>query len=146
MRLRPYPLQTSPDLMNALVLIALLMALTALLVRLLYGNTFRIHYTVDDSGARSEPDAAQAKVSTFARRALLLAGLCSGRPGPQGTALLVDASAAHHVNWKDVHEVVARPADRVVVLRDRRRTRLLLFCTNENYEAVLHMAQQNRGC
>lgn len=108
-------------------------ALALGVMAILFGNRLRMRYTVSAQGLRSQTIDRLARAGS---RGALVAGLMTGRPGAAGSGLLAMAQEDQSLAWSGAFLAEADPRRYTIVLRNRWRTLLTVYCTAENFEAV----------
>jgi hypothetical protein len=101
---------------------------------LIYGNRLRYRFSVDDKAASCERFDRRA---TIVGRLTILLGVVLGKPGAAGVGLISESTTQTAASWPSVVRVVEHPSAHAIALRNAWRTTLILFCTPENYDAVL---------
>lgn len=128
-------------LLFAAILIGITILLTALVLAVVYKGKYAAQFTVNEEGAYYETRSEQRQVNSTVNFLLIFAGLLSGKPGYAGTGLLAQASQSGAVEWSAVHRITPYPKKYIIVLHDSWHKALILYCTPDNYESVLQMAQ-----
>jgi len=105
---------------------------------LIYRNRIHYRFTVDDKAARAE--LIDRRVKGVNRLGLWL-GVLSGKPGVAGAGLIARSQEIQAATWKSIVRVTPHPRLKAISLGNAWRTTLILYCTPENYDAVLAAVQ-----
>lgn len=119
-----------------LIMAAIFAALLLIGVLLLMGNRYGYTFTLDSGGIGEATHSRQYKKNTIMNLLLVIAGLLSGRPAAAGAGILAQARQKQYLRWKDIDQAALDSRRKTVVLKKNRRTRMIVFCTTANYEAV----------
>lgn len=126
--------QTLPPLLGMMALITFaLLALSALLMALVFRNRLRVRYRVDAEAVRFELTDTTARTSN---RLLFWLGVLSGRPQAIGAGLLAQSQENMTLNWAGAFTATADANRQVVTLSNRWRNLLVIHCTPANFTAV----------
>jgi len=135
------------------VLAVLTLIFSVLVFFMVLGRPRRVTFKVDGTGAGYASPTRIGGANKIIGYLLLLLGVSEGRPG----AFIVGITSASQpgrssqgwgMEWRDVREVALYPRERVVLLKEKWFTgglggglaSLRLYCTSDNYEAVVAMA------
>lgn len=129
----------------ALGMIAALLALTWLIVQLLYRGRYDAQFTLDDDGALAQLDPRAAKRSRAAGGLAVAAGAVAGQPTVAGAGMLAAGNQAQYLPWSDVRRVDEDAARHTIILHGPLTSHVALFCTAENYEAVSRYVADRTG-
>ena len=121
----------------ALGLVALLLATTWLVVRVLYGGRYDAEFVLDADGAHASLDTTSRKRSRAVSGLAVAAGVAAGRPTVTGAGALAGGNQAQYLTWRDVRRVDQDREHRTIVLRGPLGAHVALFCTAENHDEVL---------
>lgn len=116
--------------------------LCVVIIKLIYRRGYGVTYRLTSEGAWMVTRGDTRKTNRVINGALFWTSLFSGRPGGMGTAILADASQTGFFQWRDIHAVSADAGSRIIDLRSKGRTLLKLYCTPDNYAAVLNTVHQ----
>jgi hypothetical protein len=100
---------------------------------IIYGNRMHMRFSLDQHAARAEVTDTRAKAVSIAAIAL---GALAGKPGAVGTGLITLSDRDRRAAWRGVVSVKYHPRFKAVSLSNAWRTVMILFCTDDNYEAV----------
>lgn len=115
-------------------LVTLALFFVALLVSaILFGNHLSMRFTLDATAASSEITDSRAEI---ARRAAKALSWMAGRFGLAGAGLIAETSARQHISWNAVARAHFHPLLHTISLSNGWRTVLILFCNEQNYDAV----------
>jgi hypothetical protein len=109
---------------------------------LIYGNRLRYRFSVDDKAAVCERIDRRA---TLVGQLTILLGVLLGKPGAVGTGLISETTTLTSATWPSVVRISEHPGSCAIALHNSWRTTLILFCTQENYAAVLASVKTARG-
>jgi hypothetical protein len=104
------------------------------IMAVLFRGRFHVRYTLDDQGIlleNVEPIAKQAN------RVAIIVGALARKPGLIGAGLIGRSRESEAVRWNGAFTLLAKPDQRVISLRNRWRSLMLLQCTEANYAEVL---------
>ena len=118
-------------------LVALLLAVTWLAVRILYGGRYDAEFLLDAEGALASLDTTSRKRSRAVSGLAVAAGAAAGRPTVAGAGLLAAGNQAQYLTWPEVRRVDQDRRHRTIVLRGPLVAHVALFCTTENFDDVL---------
>ncbi|MBN2405270.1 MAG: hypothetical protein JXE06_06790 [Coriobacteriia bacterium] len=121
-----------------LVIVPILLVLYVFAV-LLLGVSMRMRFFVGEDGV----GWAMSKRTGSLSRLAVLAGLLGGSPSTAGAGMLAVARESGMIPWADIVSVIAYPDRRVIALRDGWHTRLRLYCTAGEYDAILAYAREH---
>ncbi len=110
-----------------------LAALMAFVVLVFFGNSMRVRFTVDETGALWE--TVDKRAITGNRLAILGAALARS-PTAGGAATLAAARQREFVRWSDVVAAEYDQRRRMIILRNSWRPIMLIVCTSENYDRI----------
>jgi hypothetical protein len=127
------------DRLYALALLAALFLLTAIFLLGFYGGKADTVFTLDADGVRCAFQPGQANRNAFLNGLTVLLGLLSNQPAAAGAGMLAQARQAVRLPWKHVRQVKTFPTHRTILLRGRPGESVAIFCSAENYPAVLAM-------
>lgn len=106
----------------------------ALLVMLLvFRNRMRFRFSVSDQRVLAETIDTTAR---SANRIAVVAGLLAGAPGTTGAGLIATSQESQSASFTGAFHAEYRPRSRVVILRNRWRAILVVYCTEQNYAQV----------
>jgi hypothetical protein len=108
-------------------------AISVLIMWLVFGNHFRVRFTVGATGVRYESLDRASKVGN---RAALVVGLLAGRPGAAGSGLLAMTQENQALAWSGAFRAEFDPGAHRIAFCNRWRTLMMMYCTAENYEQV----------
>lgn len=97
------------------------------------GNRMLLRFTVTHDGVLCET------LSQTARRANCLAvviGILAGRPGTAGAGMIGMSQEAVFVEWKSVFTVECSERRQVIILRNRWRQVMLIYCSADNFADI----------
>ncbi len=117
---------------TALLTLALFF-LALLVAAILFGNHLSMRFTLDAAAAGSEITDTRTET---ARRAAKALSWMAGRFGLAGAGLIAETSARQRIGWSAVAEAHFHPLLRTISLSNGWRTVLILFCSEQNYDAV----------
>ncbi len=97
------------------------------------GNRSRMRYLIDGRGIRAE---SVDRLATTAARLAAAAGALRGHPGAAGAGLLAKSNEVVALSWRGAFAARYDPGAHTVVLRNRWRELMHVYCTPENYAEV----------
>ena len=119
-----------------------LLIIGTLAAAVIYGNRLRYRFRVDDKAALCERIDRRA---TIVGRLAILLGVALGKPGAAGIGLISESGTVNSAHWRSVARISEHRGAHAIALHDTWRTTLVLFCTPENYEAVLARVKAARS-
>ena len=99
-----------------------------------FGNRHPLEFILDDDGVVMNNISERAKV---AHRLAWLVALATGRPLMAGPGLIAQSREVVAIPWDEVRRVKTYPALGVIAIRGGLLENIRLYCTHENYPAVL---------
>ncbi len=135
--------QLTPSLVGQYFLLALLLLgglifLAAIGTLIIYGNKYEYQFIVDDKGVNTATVGKTKRKNAVVNSLLLL----TGRPGAAGAGLLAASRQVERVNWQDVDQFAADPAQLEIQLKRGSHVKMLIRCTPENYQAVVERVER----
>jgi len=110
-----------------------LFLLSLLVATFVFGNRLPMRFSLDAEAAESEMTDSRARTAQRAAKAL---SWMAGRFGLAGAGLIAETSARQHILWSAVAKAHFHPLLRTISLSNGWRTVLILFCNEQNYDAV----------
>ncbi|HWA59932.1 MAG TPA: hypothetical protein VG939_01085 [Caulobacteraceae bacterium] len=98
-----------------------------------FGARLRMAFRLDSDGVAASVVDRRAR---NANRAAAVLGILSGRPALAGAGLLAETESSQSAAWSSIARARFQPRRRTILLSNRWRTVIVLFCTPDNYEAV----------
>lgn len=114
-----------------LIILAVLLGLAALTLVLLF-RRYEYSFALDAQGIVATTTGATAKRNRVINLLLVL----SGRPTAMGTGMLAASRQQERVRWRDVDTLKVDTRQRQIRLIRRRRTVMLIQCTEQNLGSV----------
>jgi anti-sigma regulatory factor (Ser/Thr protein kinase) len=99
----------------------------------------RVRYTIDNDGILWEIIDKRAKIGT---RLTIAVGILSGSLKATGAGMTAASRQAEYVGWKKLSGVVYDTRRRMITLRNRRRTVMLVVCLPDNYDQVVAITKK----
>jgi hypothetical protein len=99
----------------------------------IFRNRMRFRYTVSSTGILFETIDKTAKTTN---RLAIILGLLLRRPQAVGAGLIATSQEVQELKWRGSFCAVYRPGARLVILRNRWRQLMIVYCTAENYAQV----------
>jgi hypothetical protein len=110
-----------------------LFVLSLLVMALVFGDRFRVRYTLDDDGVLFEAVDRRGKA---ANRLAFWVGVLAGKPGVAGAGLAAAASETLRAGWHAVQRAAFDPRRRRIALFNRWRRFMTIYATPETYAAA----------
>lgn len=129
--------RNEPEIYYAGGFIAFWLLLSAGAVWAIYGRGYEASFGVEEQGVWMETRPGTRKVNKIINTLLFFMALLSGKPGGMGTSILAEAGQSAAFAWTDICRVVPNPRRNMIILKNNWRSLLRLYCTPENYDAVL---------
>ncbi len=108
------------------------------IVLLIFGNGFSARFTFTDEEAVFEQIDRKSK---FLNRLAIGVGAVSGNLGATGAGLIATSQEQQAIPWSGISQVVARASRKMIVLRNRWRNLMVVYCTKENYDQACAFAK-----
>lgn len=130
-----------PVMAGVFALVVLGLSVVGLMIMwLVFGNRFRAAFTVTDEGISFSLRDTRARVlSRFA----VVAGGIAGHPGATGAGLLATSSETLMLRWSGAFSARYQPRRHVIVLRNRWRDVMHVYCGADNYDRVKARVSQS---
>ena len=122
-----------PMMLMTTLIVGGLYIVSLIVMVLFYGNKMLMRFTLDNNGIIMEVTSSKAK---FGNRSLVALGLISGKIGAVGTGLTSISQEKQYVNFSDIDQVIFDKNSRVISLYNSWRRVGILFCNQDNYDAV----------
>jgi hypothetical protein len=110
-----------------------LIVLSLVIMAVVFQNRWRFRFTLSDDRIRFE---TIDKTLRAANRLAVKAGVLVGRPQAIGAGLIGQSTEIQEIKWSGSFRAVYKPGARVVILRNRWRRLMIIYCTPENYTKV----------
>lgn len=117
-----------------------LIIVSLMLMALLFANRWRFRFTISEQGIRFE---TIDRTLCRANRLAVILGTLLGKPQAIGAGLIAQSQEVQEIKWSGKFRAVYRPASRVVILRNRWRNLMIIYCTPENYSDVAEIIRNN---
>ncbi len=115
-------------------MIAFGLFLLILLVTLIFfRNRMRMAFVLDANGVSAAVVDPRAKAAS---KVAIVAGAVAGNPGLAGAGLMSASTSRRSFAWRGIDRAVYYPKWRAIVLDNQWRNLLILFCRDDNYDAV----------
>jgi len=126
---------------DAILPILLLTAATSALLFLLFlfvmlvilGNRMLLRFTVNNDGVLCETLSRTART---ANRLAIIIGILAGKPGVAGTGMIGLSQEAVFAEWKSIFAFDCHERRQVIILRNRWRQVMILYCTRDNFAEI----------
>jgi hypothetical protein len=116
-----------------------LLALLILVMLVFFGNRFPMGFRLDRQGAVV---VSLSRRGRWGNRLAVVLGALAGKPGVAGAGLLGMAQETTGMAWDEVRRLKVHAQTRVISLMDSWHVVLRLYCTPQNYEAVLNAVEK----
>ena len=116
--------------------------LFVLIALVFFGNRWPMAFLVSAAGVGWQSLSRRGK---RANRLAILVGALSGKPGMAGAGLLAASNEQGFLQWQNVGRLKAYPELRILNVLNSWRTVVRLYCTPENFSAVLASVEQYSG-
>lgn len=111
-----------------------------LLVMIIFlGNRMSLHFTINKGGVTCDNTSKRSKV---ADRLLIVLGILARKPGAVGTGVIALSQESQTFEWERVYAVKYNEKRKVIMLRNRWRSLIMIFCLPENYSAVVETIKE----
>lgn len=116
-----------------------ILLLFILVMLIFFGNRFPMGFAINNNGATMVMLSQRGR---WGNRLAVILGALAARPGLAGAGLLAMARESVGMSWDEVRRVKVHPQARVISLMDSWHVVVRLYCTPNNYEAVLESVQK----
>jgi len=120
----------------AMIMVGLLIALTMLLLWILYNNRFDTHFIIDNYAIRMALNPGNRKKARWISNLLIILGIFANKPGTVGTGLIAQSSESSEISWEDIFAVKYWDKLHAISLRNSWRQIGVLYCPKEQYEKI----------
>lgn len=110
-----------------------LIFLGTLIFALIMGNRVPMEFRLDDDGIHMK--SVSRRVKNINRTAMIV-GMLAGKPGMVGAGAIGASQERTSIAWSSLRRVRFHPAQGVVFVKGGILSRLRLYCTPQNYQAV----------
>jgi hypothetical protein len=119
-----------PMLTIMTMIIAGLWASMLLVMIIFFGNHMPMHFIINKSGVTCDITSKRSKA---ANRLLIVLGILARKPGAVGTGAIALSQESQMFEWERVYTVKYDEKRKVITLRNRWRSLIMIFCLPENY-------------
>ena len=123
-------------LFYALIAVVLLLLVSALIILAIYGNRSYSIFEINEKGIKQYPAKKTEKKNVIVNTILFLAGIFLAKPGYMGTALTANSTNYASIKWKDISKLKFYPKQKAIMVKNKWRTVLVVYCTEENYNEI----------
>jgi hypothetical protein len=116
-----------------------LLVLLILVMLVFFGNRFPMGFRLGPQGAMV---VSLSRRGRWGNRLAVILGALAGKPGVAGAGLLGMAQETVGMVWGDVRRLNIHAPSRVITLMDSWHVVMRLYCTPQNYDAVLNAVQK----
>jgi hypothetical protein len=124
-------------LLYGLSLIVALFLLTTALLFAMYGGRYAVGFVVDDKGIRCYTQATHVRRNRVLNNLTVVIGFLTGKFTAAGAGMLAASRQDVTVKWNRIVSVRSYPASRTLTVSAGYLDNIAVFCTPENYEAVV---------
>jgi hypothetical protein len=110
-----------------------LIVLSLVIMAVVFQNRWRFRFTVSHDLIRFETIDKTLRASN---RLAVTAGVLMGRPQAVGAGMIGQSRETQEIKWNGNFHAVYKPHARVIILRNRWRRLMIIYCTQENYTEV----------
>jgi hypothetical protein len=104
-----------------------------------FGNRMSMHFTINKGGVTCDVTSKRSKV---ANRLLIVLGILARKPGAVGTGVIALSQESQTFEWERVYAVKYNEKRKVITLRNRWRSLIMIFCLPENYSDVVETIKE----
>jgi len=112
---------------------ACLLVVSTLLFAAIMGNRVPMEFQIGEGGVAMRSVSKRVK---GINRLTMILGLLSGKPGAVGAGAIGASQENSSIPWDELRKVHCYPDQRVIFLKGGILSRIRLYCSAENYEAV----------
>ena len=123
----------------SLIFIGILIALTMLMLWVIYRNRFESHFVINEEGVGVAYRGGTSKKNKKVNTLLIVLGAMARKPGAVGTGLISQSMQSVSVEWSEIFSAVAFPKSHAIALRNNWRQVMIVYCTRENYDQALEI-------
>jgi hypothetical protein len=99
-----------------------------------FRNRMPMRFTINHAGVTCE---ITSKRSRWANRLLIVIGILARKPGAVGTGAIALSQESQTFEWKRVYSVVFNDKRKVITLRNRWRSLIMVYCLPENFDKIV---------
>ncbi len=122
-----------PMLMMTAATSAFLFLLFLFVMLVILGNRMLLRFTVNDEGVLCE---TLSRTASAANRLAVLIGILAGKPGVAGAGMIGLSQEAVSAEWKSIFAFDCHGHRQVIILRNRWRQVMILYCTGDNFSDI----------
>jgi hypothetical protein len=128
-----------PMLTIMTMIIAGLWVSMLLVMIIFFGNRMPMRFTINKGGATCDVTSKRSKA---ANRLLTVLGILARKPGAVGTGVIALSQESQTFEWERVYAVKYNEKRKVITLRNRWRSLMMIFCLPENYSDVAEIIKE----
>lgn len=113
------------------------MSLLFLFAMVILGNRYNAEFTVDESGISFKSGQREKKIN----RIVLLLQLLT-KPTMSGSGFLAVSGESGNYEWGEIYKIISHEKLKVIEVKNSWRTVTRLYCTDENFEEVLNLCNE----
>ena len=118
---------------------AVLLIFSTLLFVMIMGNRVPMEFTLNSDGIQMRSGSKRMKgINLIA----ILFGVLARKPGAVGAGALGMSGQNTRIAWNELRKIQFHPAQRVIFLKGGIFSRIRLYCTPQNYQAVAAMVEK----
>ena len=110
-----------------------LIVLSLAIMAVVFRNRWRFRFTLSENCIRFE---TIDKTLRATNRLAVIAGVFLGRPQAIGAGLIGQSQETQEIKWSGRFRALYKPRSHVVILRNRWRRLMIIYCAPENYTEV----------
>lgn len=110
-----------------------------LVMIIFFGNRMSMHFTINKGGVTCDVTSKRSKV---ANRLLTVLGVLARKPGAVGTGVIALSQESQTFEWERAYAVKYNEKRKVITLRNRWRSLIMIFCLPENYSDVVETIKE----
>ena len=120
----------------ALILIGILLGLTVIVTMLVYGGKYAPGFIIDNKGITNYTQVKHQKRNKIINGLAITLGLFSGKLAVAGAGMMADARQVVQIKWHRIQKVRYYPKQRAIMVRGGYLEKMVVFCTEDNYDDV----------
>lgn len=132
----------SGGVLYAFALLGFVLALSGLVMLILFGGKYDMGFVIDRRGVLSYTPKRQARINRAVNTTLIVGGMLTGKPGAAGMGLLAQSRQSMYVAWDRVRRIRVYQRARTIAIKGGFAENVAVFCTQENFVAVERLIRE----
>lgn len=127
----------------ALGLLAGLFFFTFLLIILIYRGKYEVGFILDEKGIKCYDLSGKNNKKQATNGLTFVLGILSRKPAVLGTGMVAEVKQSIFIDWKDMRNVMFKPGQNTIYIKENTSKLIAVFCTKENFEKVKSIFEQH---